>query len=170
MSRLQRVSLSLLLTLALMAIAASAAAHEPAGASPPLISETAQVSAIIPVLGAAAAPSALPWQVCAALGLAALTVWRRPRRVLVVTLALLLCVFAFENALHSVHHGFDAQQQEDCTVAAAAAHLAAIQVDDVGLSSVVLATIGRAEAAPPTAALTRSLGPDQGRAPPSASL
>ncbi len=167
MPRLQRVYAALLLTLALMVIAGSAAAHEPAATAPPL---TAQASALIPVLGAAPAPPALPWQVSAVLVLGAIATIGRPRRALVVTLALLLCVFAFENALHSVHHGFDAQQHEECTVAAAAAHLAAIQVDDVGLSSVVLATIGRAEAAPPTAALTRSLSPDQGRAPPSARL
>jgi hypothetical protein len=106
----------------------------------------------------------------AVLALAALTAWHCPRRALVVTLALLLCVFAFENALHSVHHGFDPRQQEECTVAAASAHLAAVQVDDPGLSSVVLPISGRAEAAPPTSALTRFLSPDQGRAPPSAIL
>ena len=87
-----------------------------------------------------------------------------------MTLALLLCVFAFENALHSVHHGFGPQQREVCTVAAASAHLAAVQVDDLGLSSVVLPVTGRAEAAPPTSVLTRFLSPDQGRAPPSAIL
>ncbi len=87
-----------------------------------------------------------------------------------MALALLLCVFAFEHALHSVHHGFDPQQQEECTVAAASAHVAAVQGEDLGLSSVGLPVIGRAEAAPPASALARFLSPDQGRAPPSAIL
>ena len=102
--------------------------------------------------------------------LAVVTAWHRPRRALVVALALLLCVFAFENALHSVHHGFDPRQQDECTVAVASAHLAAVQVDDIGLSSVVLPVIGRAEGAPPASTLARFLSPDQGRAPPSAIL
>src|SRR4030095_4113729 len=32
---------------------------------------------------------------------------RHPRRALVLVLGLLLAIFAFENGLHSVHHGFD---------------------------------------------------------------
>lgn len=128
----------------------------------------------MPALTAAPAAPALPWYLfaalAAALALAGLTVWHRPRRAVAVTLALLLCVFAFENALHSVHHGFDPQQQEACTVAAASAHLAAVQVDDPGLSAVVLPVVGRAEAAPPASTSTRFLSPDQGRAPPFAIL
>src|ERR1700675_3356600 len=107
MLRLQRMSLSLLVPLAILAIAGPAAAHLASSAPPAVVLPTPDAPAIIPVLSAAPAPPALPWYLPAALVLAALTVWRRPRRVLVLTLALLLCVFAFENALHSVHHGFD---------------------------------------------------------------
>jgi hypothetical protein len=135
-----------------------------------MVLPAAEVPATIPALTAVPAPPALPWYLPAALALAALTAWRRPRRAVVVTLALLLCVFAFENALHSVHHGFDPQQQEECTVAAASAHLAAVQVDDPGLSAVVLLVVGRTEAAPPASTSTRCLSPDQGRAPPAAIL
>ena len=39
--------------------------------------------------------------------LAGVALRRRPRRTLVLCLALLLTLFAFENALHSVHHGLD---------------------------------------------------------------
>jgi len=163
--------LALLLTLAILVIAGPAAAHvvSPPPSSAAVLPAT-EAPAIIPVLTAAPAPPVLPWYLPAALALVAGALWRRPRGALVVALTLLLCVFAFEHALHSVHHGFDPQQQEECTVAAAAAHLAAVQVHDLGVSSVVLSVIGRTDAAPPASAPTRFLSPDQGRAPPSAIL
>jgi len=171
MPRVHRVSLALLLTLAILAVAGPAAAHI---VSPAVVLPTAEAPAIIPVLSAAPAPPALPWYLfaalAAALALVAGALWRRPRGALAVALTLLLCVFAFEHALHSVHHGFDPRQQEECTVAAASAHLAAVQVDDLALSSVVLPVIGPAEAAPPASTLARFLSPDQGRAPPPAIL
>ena len=166
----RRVSLGLLLALAVLAIAGPAAAHAPEPVLAAATPEAALAPAIVPILSAAPAPPALPWYLPAALALVGLTAWHRPRRALVVTLAVLLCVFAFENALHSVHHGFDPKQQEECTVAAASAHLAAVQVDDPGLSSVMFPIVGRAEAAPPASTPTRFLSPDQGRAPPSAIL
>ena len=165
-----RMSLALLLTLAVLAIAGPAAAHVASPAAPAAVLPIPEASASIPALTAAPAPPALPWYLPAALALGALTAWRRPRRALVVTLVLVLSVFAFENGLHSVHHGFDPKQQETCTLAAASAHLAAVQVDDPGLSSIVLAVVGRAEAARPASTPARFLSPDQGRAPPSAIL
>jgi hypothetical protein len=161
-----RVSLWVLLALALLAIAGPAAAHMMPSAAPSAVLPALEAPATIPVLSAAPASPTLPWYLPAALALTALTAWYRPRA-LVVTLALLLCVFAFEHALHSVHHGFDPKQQEECTVAAASAHLAAVQVDDSGLSFAVLPVIGRTDAAPARSAPTRFLSPDQGRAPPS---
>jgi hypothetical protein len=169
MLRTHRVSLALLLALALLAIAGPAAAHMMPSAAPSAVLPAMEALATIPVLSAAPAPPTLPWYLSAALALTALTAWYRPRA-LVVTLALLLCVFAFEHALHSVHHGFDPKQQEECTVAAASAHLAAVQVDDSGLSFAVLPVIGGTDAAPARSAPTRFLSPDQGRAPPSAIL
>ena len=171
MLRIDRASLALLLTLALLAIAGPAVAHVASPAAPVTAAlPVVEAPAPIPTLTAAPAPPALPWYLPAALALAALTAWRRPRQAVGVTLALLLCVFAFENAVHSVHHGFDAQQQEACTVAAVSAHVSAVQVDDPGLSSVVLPVVGRAAHDPATSTPTRFLSPDQGRAPPSAIL
>ncbi|HEX9748133.1 MAG TPA: hypothetical protein VGB86_07020 [Methylomirabilota bacterium] len=168
--------MALLLTLAILVIAGPAAAHvvSPPPSSSAAVLPATEAPAIIPVLSAAPAPPALPWYLFAALAaaltLGVLAAWHRPRWAVVVTLALLLCVFAFEHALHSVHHGFDPKQQEECTVAAASAHLAAVQGDDFGLSSLVLPVIGRTDAAPPGSTPTRFLSPDQGRAPPSAIL
>jgi hypothetical protein len=163
--------LALLLALALLAIAGPAAAHVLSLAASPAVLPAPDAPATIPALSASPAPpTLLPWYLPAALALTALTPWYRPRRALIVTLALLLCVFAFEHALHSVHHGFDPKQEEECTVAAASAHLAAVQVDDSGLSFAVLPVIGRTDAAPARSAPTRFLSPDQGRAPPSAIL
>ena len=170
MLRTHRVSLALLLALALLAIAGPASAHMMPSAAASAVLPAMEPPATIPVLSAALAPPTLPWYLPTALALTALTAWCRPRQALVVTLALLLCVFAFEHALHSVHHGFDPKQQEECTVAAASAHLAAVQVDDSGLSFAMLPVIGRTDAAPARSAPTRFLSPDQGRAPPSAIL
>lgn len=160
----------LLLALAVLAMAGPAAAHAPGPVLAAATPEAALAPAIVPILSAAPAPPALPWYLPAALALVGLTAWHRPRRALVVTLAMLLCVFAFENAVHSVHHGFDAQQQEACTVAAVSAHVSAVQVDDPGLASVVLPVVGQAAHDPATSTPTRFLSPDQGRAPPSAIL
>lgn len=170
MLRAGRISLALLLTLALLVIAGPAAAHvaSPAAAAP--IVQVTEPSGPIPVLTAAPAAPALSWYLPAALALAALIAWRGPRRAVIVTLVLLLCVFAFEDALHSVHHGFDPQQREACAVAAASANLTAVQVDDPGQSSLVLPVVGQPVADPATSVPTRFLSPDQGRAPPSATL
>ncbi len=163
-----RVFLALMLTLAVLAIAGPATAHVVSPAAPAAVPPMPEASGAIPALTAAPSPPGLPWYLPAALALGVLTAWRSPRRAVVVTLAVLLSVFAFENALHSVHHGFDPQKQGACTLAAASAHLAAVQVDDPGLSSVVLPVVGRAETAPPASTPTRFLSPDQGRAPPPA--
>jgi hypothetical protein len=86
--------------------------------------------------------------------------------VLVVALVLLLGVFAFENALHSVHHGLGAKQSGECTIAAAAAHLAAV-TDDVAVApSVILAAAGPPPESPVAEPPLRLIGPSQGRAPP----
>lgn len=174
MPPIARVTLSLLLALALLAIAGPAAAHVATPPAPAAILATTDAPTVVPVLSATPVPPGLPGHLLAALGvtltLAAGAARHRPRRAVGIALILLLCVFAFENALHSVHHGFDPQQQEECTVAAASAQLAAVQVDDVGLRSSTLPVIGRAETAPSPVALTRSLSPHPGRAPPSSAV
>jgi hypothetical protein len=173
MTQIPRVTLSLLLALALLAIAGPATGHVTTPAAPAAVLATTDALLVVPVLSAASVPPGLPWHLpaaVAALALAAVTARHRPRRAVLLALVLLLCVFAFEHAVHSVHHGFGPQQQAECTVAAASAQLAAVQVDDVGLWSPVLPVIDRAEIAPPPFVLTRPLGPDQGRAPPSSAV
>ncbi len=169
MLRLSSVSgVIVLVALALMALAGPAAAHTgllaDAAAAPEAIETVAST------LTAAPAPTTLPWYLLAALALIAAVAWRRPRRALVLTLVLVLCVFAFENALHSVHHGIDPKQQAECTVAAAAAQLAAVQVDTIAPQSLLLPLAGRAVETAPAHSPTRFDSPDQGRAPPSAIL
>jgi hypothetical protein len=104
--------------------------------------------------------------IIAAVGLSIEGARRHPRQALVLALGLLLAIFAFENGVHSVHHGFDAKQYDECTIAAASAHLSAISVDGVLETSVVLIAIDRTADFDPAAPPTRQLEPDQGRAPP----
>ena len=174
MRRLPRVSLPVLLgALVLLSAAAPAGAHSAlsavvpsdAGAPPRLDA----VDAIVPVLGAAPAPPLL-WYLPAALAIVAAAAWHSPRRVMVVALMLLLGVFAFENALHSVHHGLDGKQHEECATATASAHLAAVQVNGIVDAALVLRTAEAPADPVPTFALIRSLSPVQGRAPPFAIL
>jgi hypothetical protein len=114
------------------------------------------------------APPVSPWLVGGALLVlaAAVAARRRPRTVLIVALALVLAVFAFENALHSVHHGFDVKQSRECPIAAASAHLAAVAVDVVVESSVILVVAERTAEPQRSPVAIRLLGPDQDRAPP----
>ena len=120
-------------------------------------------------LALVAAPEAatVPWAaLLGALGAAAL-VWRRPRRALTFALVLLLALFAFEDGLHSVHHGVDTSRMASCALAAAAAHLSATAVDRVVPTDVNLPVLAPAPEIVQTAAVARFLCPDQGRAPPS---
>lgn len=100
------------------------------------------------------------------LGLALAAVRRGPRRAVVVGLVLLLTVLALEDALHSVHHGFDDKQYAECAVAAVSAHLAAVSAD--GAADAVLLLIGAEEPAHPDSSSPRIRppGPYQDRAPP----
>ncbi len=171
MQRRPRVFVPVVLAaLVLLATAGPAAAHSPNLSASSLAGAPDAIDTIVPVLTTAPAPPGLPWYLLVVLALGVAAVWRRPRRALAVALVLLLCVFAFENALHSVHHGLDPKQQTECTVAAAAAHLAAVQVDGITPPSLVLPTTGGAVEAGPSVALIRFLSPEQGRAPPSAIL
>lgn len=87
--------------------------------------------------------------------------------VVALALALLLGVFAFENALHSVHHGLDPAGATGCAIAAASAHLAATTVDAVISADPVTfpAEDGGIESRLAMPAV-RFLCPDQERAPP----
>ena len=178
------VLIALLLAAALSAAAGPAMAHPSASAAVPSANaaalpspeaalpstEAAPPSVVEPPVALVAAPSETlgltPWMAAGALALAAATVRRRPRRALVLCLVLLLTLFAFENALHSVHHGLDAKQADACTIAAASAHLSAVAVDALVETSIVLVAAGPAADPDFSTLPARWLGPDQGRAPP----
>jgi hypothetical protein len=176
MRRLLRFSVAApLAALSLVAAAGAAAAHSVKDAGNPGVAAPTTVpgprlDAIDPVVSAAPASLALPWYLPVGVALGAAAVWRRPRRVVVVALVLVLAVFAFENALHSAHHGLDSEQREACTIAAAATHLAAVPVDGIAAASLILPAAGQAVEAAPAFARVRFPSPDQGRAPPSAIL
>jgi hypothetical protein len=162
---------ALLAAVALLAATGPAMAHSSASIIEPA-PRTAEVS-IPPVtpspppLAAAADSSGFtPWIAAGGLVLAGVALRRRPRRTLVLCLALLLTLFAFENALHSVHHGLDPKQADACTIAAASAHLSAVAVDGIVATSIVLVAAGHAAEPDPSTLPARWLGPDQGRAPP----
>jgi hypothetical protein len=116
----------------------------------------------------AAAPDmpGAPWSalaiVAAAVGLGS---WR-PRRAAAFALVLLLAVFAFEDGLHSVHHGMNQTQASSCPVAAAAIHLHATSVEGVALCVVVLPVVALAVGTSPSDPIAYLASPEQGRAPP----
>ena len=144
-------------------VAATAAAPEPAspiGATP-----------VAPASTPAPEPAApTPWIVAGALALGGLALRRGPRRAprrdIVVGLVLLLALFVFEDALHSVHHGFDPKQAETGTIAAASAHVSGVAVDAVVAAPVVLVPVGEAVEPGLSPLPLHRLAPDQGRAPP----
>jgi hypothetical protein len=140
----------------------------PAAPEPPVAELSPAASEAMVSAGPELPANGLPLAVGAgALGLAlVIVVGRRwPRRTLAVGLCLLLTIFAYENALHSVHHGFQPQQSENCAVAAAAAHLAAVSVEGV-VETIILARAQAAAEPDVSSPVIRLLGPDQGRAPP----
>jgi fumarate reductase subunit D len=167
---------ALLAGLALLVATGSAVAHPAttAHASPVPTTQPGILEAGVPpppVAAPSAAPdsTALPPVAVAgalALGAMAVVIRRWPRQALAVSFVLLLTIFAFENALHSVHHGFDGQQSEECAVAAVSAHLAAISVDGTVETAFVLAVARTSAESELSSPATRLLGPDQDRAPP----
>jgi hypothetical protein len=164
----------LLALIAVLAVTGPALAHpgEPlapiAGpASPASAATTPPAAAVTPEdPPASESPELIPWIAPLVLLLVGLLLRRSSRRTLVLSLVLLLTLFAFENALHSVHHGFDGKQGPTCTLAMASAHLSAVTVDGVVETSIVLAAAGHAPPPGRSVLPARWLGPDQGRAPP----
>ena len=120
-----------------------------------------------PTLTAVPQSPILPWMLLVGALFAVLAAWRHPRVTVTLALVLLLGVFAFENALHSVHHGFDQGAVKGCAIAAASAQLAATTVDAVTQADLAPPpTSDRAVDPALTAPAVRFLCPDQGRAPP----
>jgi hypothetical protein len=168
--------IGVLLAAALLAAAGPALAHPsaPIVAPVPPTPEAAIPSVAPPPAPAVATsadaagltPGLTPWIAAGALVLTGVALRRRPRRILVLCLVLLLTLFAFENALHSVHHGVDPKQADACAIAAASAHLSAVAVDAIVETSIVLVDAGHAAEPDLSTLPARWHGPDQGRAPP----
>ncbi len=159
-----------LTVLAVLAISGPASAHT----ASPVVAEVLRTSAPEIRPAAESGPIGLTFLLVAAivlgvLGLGVEGARRHPRRALVLALGLLLAIFAFENGLHSVHHGFDAKQYGECTIAAASAHLSAVSVEGLLEASVVLIATAPTAEFDPAAPPARLLDPHQGRAPPLAS-
>ena len=164
-----------LAVLAVLGVAGPAVAHtaspvvaEVLRQSAPEIRPAAESGPVDPVTPVGPS-SLLPAIVLGVLGLGVEGARRHPRRALVLALGLLLAIFAFENGLHSVHHGFDAKQHGECTIAAASANLSAVPVDGLLEASVVLIATAPTAEFDPAVPTARLLDPHQGRAPPPAS-
>jgi len=89
------------------------------------------------VPAAVADPQAVVWSLLAVL-LVTIVAMSRRRRVLVTSgLVALLVVFAFEEAVHSVHHGLGSAEAKGCAVAAASAHVTGTTVGSVTATDLV---------------------------------
>ena len=174
MSSIRAIALifGLLAAAALLVPAAPATAHESA---PLLAPATAALEITVPVAAIPASASSpdtsepaglTPWIVAGALALGGLALRRSPRRAVLIGLMLLLAVFAFEDALHSVHHGLDPKQAQTCTIAAASGHVSGVAVDGAIEASTILVAIGQPVEPDLTPLPLHRLAPDQGRAPP----
>ena len=117
-------------------------------------------------LGAAPDMPGVPWSALAIVAAAVAFGWRRPRRTAALALVLLLAVFAFEDGLHSVHHGMNQTPASSCQVAAAGAHLNATAVDSVAPCDVVLPVVALAVETSLSDPIAHLANPEQGRAPP----
>jgi hypothetical protein len=82
-------------------------------------------------------PHAMAWAVLTGTLIMAAAARRRRRALVGSALAVLLVVFAFEQALHSAHHGLDTGEAERCVIAAASAHVAGTTVDPVPAMNVI---------------------------------
>jgi hypothetical protein len=177
---LRRLFITLLLVLAVLGMLGPrglAWAHSPFEPGSEVASETVPSSAgsdgrsradVLPGWALAAAPEVpgFPWPVLAIVAAAAALGWWRPRRAAAVALVLLLAVFAFEDGLHSVHHGLDRTQASSCQVAAAGAHLHATPVDGAAPCDVILPVVILAVETSPSDPISPLASPEQGRAPP----
>ena len=178
---LRRLLVTLLLTLAVLGMlgpSGPASAHSPFEPGTEVASESApgftasgdrSGGGALPGWALAAAPDmpGLPWSALAIVAAALALGWRRPRGAAALALVLLLAVFAFEDGLHSVHHGMNQAQASSCPVAAAGAHLSATPVDGVAPCDVVLPVVALAVETSPPDPIAHLTNPEQGRTPPS---
>ena len=164
--------IGVLLAAVVVLVATGPALAHPEAAATPTAAPGSPAPATPPADGtpedppASDSPGVTPWIAAGVLLIAGLLLRRFSRRTLVLCLVLLLTLFAFENAVHSVHHGFDPKQADACTLAMASTHLSAVTVDAVVETSIILAATGHATQPGRAPLPARRLGSDQGRAPP----
>ena len=145
------------LTAAMLALSAPAAAHVTAIAPAELTPTPAEtLSAGAPSLDGLGT-------LVAAMAAGAILLARRRRAVAVACTALLMLV-AFESGVHSVHHLAD-QPDSQCVVASASAHIGGVTVTSLAFDRPVesLTTVAATPMASPSPG---AVAPDLGRAPP----
>jgi hypothetical protein len=158
-----------LLTLVLCSLVLPVSAHpglESSGMASEPIPVSAGPTAPLATLTASPAPAGLPGLVCIGAVLVALVTWRGRRRAVALSLMLLLAILAYEDGLHSVHHGPAPQAAHSCPILTVSAHAVGTEVETSGLDTPTLLSLGPAlpiAVRVPTDPVPR---PDQGRAPP----
>ena len=91
---------------------------------------------------------------------------RRGRELTVAVLALALTLFAFETALHSVHHLGERAAERSCAVAGATTHLSGAGVPSADLGPVVPDVERAIDRTPAWRTPLPPIRPREGRAPP----
>jgi hypothetical protein len=152
-----------------VAAATAVASFAPTGSAAPAAAPTASSGAAGAQVAAAPTPSraaGLGGVLILALVFAATVV--APRRVLVAALVLILAVIAVEESVHSVHHLADQRAAAHCAVAAASVHVQGATQPVAVPALWVTTQVGAVVPVEPDQPGSRSLRPDEGRAPPSA--
>lgn len=118
-------------------------------------------------IAAAPATPGVAWPLVLLVALAPALARRRSLKLAAAGLVVVLAVFAFEAAFHSVHHGLDREAEAACPTASAAAHVAGTGAGFPAFDA-PLPLVGPALVGPRV--VVRHLdwrSPHQGRAPPS---
>lgn len=107
-----------------------------------------------------------PWLPLIAAAIGLLVALRWPRRAVTAVVVLVLVVFSYEQAIHSVHHLDDRKAAAACAVASASAQLSGTPVDSPAVADLLLPLL---QLGPPDTAAKAALRPcsaHRGRAPP----
>jgi fumarate reductase subunit D len=111
-------------------------------------------------------PTSSPWLPLVAAAIGLLVALRWPRRAVTAVVVLVLVVFSYEQAIHSVHHLDDRKAAAACAVASASAQLSGTPVDSPAVADLLLPLL---QLGPPDTAAKAALRPcsaHRGRAPP----